>query len=793
MKIFYERSKIVFVLFFTVLSFVFLSCQVFASDGNDKLCTINSIVISQNKDTIEFDFSIEDELNSDTVYIFKLEPYESDTDIIKLHPATSFDPNGKEKHSIKFDVADETSIYERYIFAIKNEKDSYRPISYSHYIDNPEILASNTEKMLTTNSKKGLFVQLPSDAQELGVSHTVINLHVNEYILPEKGENTLSLRFNDKTYYINSQRLSLLDHKIKLMSDSNVNVFLNILLSKPSEESLSAVDFLYFKDYLQQDATFYAFNVNNPETVYFLEGFLKFIAERYTDTNKDNGFAGNFIIGYETNEHFASNNTGAPMPLNTYMDIYARTLRIAHSALTSTYTEGKIYASLSNRFNISSNVNTHDIPAFSVIDFISSLNDYFSHTGNFDWRLAINPYPSVLTNTEIWSDPNASDSINSRYITMKNIEVMLNYVAEERFCYNGEPRHVLISEFGTSGIINSESEKTQAAAFVYAYIKAAKYDQIDALIYHRHIDHSDEKLLYFGLWASNTDIQNKSHPTHKKIIYDIYKHIDVASDNNKNIRKIFEFTRDIIGEDIWDELVKDIDISSFGTSYLHTVTETDKSLGEKNKFTLFDFSLGSLYSFFPTDNTKYIEIRDSELYAKVDANNQHEYMGIGTTLKKENIKNATHIEVLLSSSVPESIDSVDIMIRLCGTDSSGKKVILEGKAKISPQRKHSLVFDIEDFVNQCSDIETLKIWMKPSIVDFTSDLDKFELRISEISIYEKASMIKSIIPIMVFVGIIAIVILGILINMYRSLSKKDDESVPEKHFDQHSGETQGDE
>ena len=45
------------------------------------------------------------------------------------------------------------------------------------------------------------------------------------------------------------------------------------------------------------------------------------------------------------------------------------------------------------------------------------------------------------------------------------------------------------------------SDPIQAAAFAYAYYKVAKLDNIDALIYHRHVDHGLEGGLNLGLWS----------------------------------------------------------------------------------------------------------------------------------------------------------------------------------------------------------------------------------------------------------------------------------------------------
>jgi hypothetical protein len=109
--------------------------------------------------------------------------------------------------SFTFDV-DSQSVFARYLLAYKTSETNYAIISDVRYIDNPELLAANTAPYPTAFSKKGLSVQMISDAQQLGVAHTVINVPINDYILTAKSSNSLQYTYAGNTYYIDRDKLT---------------------------------------------------------------------------------------------------------------------------------------------------------------------------------------------------------------------------------------------------------------------------------------------------------------------------------------------------------------------------------------------------------------------------------------------------------------------------------------------------------------------------------------------------------------------------------------------------------
>jgi len=115
--------------------------------------------------------------------------------------------------------------------------------------------------------------------------------------------------------------------------------------------------------------------------------------------------------------------------------------------------------------------------------------------------------------------------------------------------YHGEPRRIILSEQGFHSPDNVEGELLQAAAYCYAYRKAASLDGIDAFILHRHVDYRDEGGLNLGLWRRNSDSPRPSEPLAKKKIYEAFRLADTPA-----WRDAFEFALPVIGIKSWRDI-----------------------------------------------------------------------------------------------------------------------------------------------------------------------------------------------------------------------------------------------
>ena len=144
--------------------------------------------------------------------------------------------------------------------------------------------------------------------------------------------------------------------------------------------------------------------------------------------------------------------------------------------------------------------------------------------GDFDWNLAFHPYPSNLRDPRTWLDK-VSFNDNTPKVTFKNLEVLTKKLATPEMLYAGKPRRLSFTEQGFDLPDRPEGLAEQAAAYAYAWEKVLRLgDAVDAFHYHRHVDHSLENGLRFGLWSNKPG--TISEPDQKRPIWHLLKAAD---------------------------------------------------------------------------------------------------------------------------------------------------------------------------------------------------------------------------------------------------------------------------
>ena len=82
-----------------------------------------------------------------------------------------------------------------------------------------------------------------------------------------------------------------------------------------------------------------------------------------------------------------------------------------------------------------------------MLDF---MNQFSESEGDFFWSLACHSYPAQLGNPCTWDDEQATYSMDTEYVTLKNLEVLDKWVKTSRNQYKGTIRRsVWLSEAGT--------------------------------------------------------------------------------------------------------------------------------------------------------------------------------------------------------------------------------------------------------------------------------------------------------------------------------------------------------
>ena len=695
-----------------------LSAGVFALGEN---CEISSVTLNKSKGELSFEIKLTKEFakenKSSSLYLFEFLPHESTSAVNSMEPVKSFKANEKITTKLAYYNGNMTRLYSKFAVAAQNADGSYSIISKAKYIENIGTLAENTEPYPTKSSKKGLQIQLFSDAQQLGTQHTVLPVAINEYMLGENSDAAQSFVYNGRTFYVDKAKLAALDHTVKTYTDAGINVYFNIILTAPKANANENIRSLYF-DGISPDAKAYAVNTKNENGMKTFQAFMDYICARYMRTDRAHGFVPGIILGFEVNSNRMWNNAG-DADMTSYVYSYCTAFRVAYTAAVSHYAEARVYISLGNNFRTAQSYATASSDlhyAFPAKDFLDLFAETVKTFGDIPWGLSINPYPSDRAMTDYWNDTLAEDSIETPFITMKNINALTRYMNEEPLLYNSEPRSIIVGEFGVTGDASADNSMTlQAAAYALAYYTVAQNEDIDAFIYKNHVDSIDS--LKYGLWTKVES--SESTPAAKKPIYNVFSLIDTDQSEAAT-----SFVKGTVGNNIFSSVIDEkVKYKIFNERTVVTpVSASAADFAKKySKKVLLDLTKGRLCGFYPTDSTDYVELRgfdgsaDSMLYAKLNGI-PTEYKGIGNLIENGAFEKAHYITVRMMVSAPEAVNSMNLALRLQSNgNADANTVIYEGETLIKPNEWQEVSFKIKELVDVSdADIDFIKLWVRTS-------------------------------------------------------------------------------
>ena len=685
--------------------------------------SVTSVTVTKNKEKIEILATLTEKYLSsykgDPVYLFEITPYQSVSSISGYEPVAQAKASSKMKFEVPVSAGTRSRISSGFILAQKNYGGGYTPLGTVLYISNPSIFADATYLYPETYSKKGLIITDSTDAEMLGTANTVITVPINEYFLGESGDNSLSFLYSGKTFYFDRNKITGLDTTIRSLSNSGVNIYLNIVLSDKSNCLFDGIHSLYY-DNASENAKYYAINISNSEGNAYFEAIMKFLSARYSDDKRPYGFAGSYIIGYNVNS--GSYNAMGERELTAYTESYASLFRTAYSTVKSSYSNAKLFLSVANNFTAPSPSPAEDVnplTEYSAKSFITEFNKIISASGNIDWSVAINAYPSDRTNTSQWIDSLAENNLETPFITMANIDILCRFLSQTEFLFDDEVRRCIVSEFAAATPAVSETvdvttaEKQQAAAFAYAYYKAASISYIDAVIYGSHID-APEGSPAAGLWTCQPGTENTRNS--KKYIYDIFKNIDV-----KEVSPLTDFALPILSITSFSDSIEGFASPTPSRNVIESVQTSVVDIEKGYRpVTLFDFTSGDTNGFNVAENTAVIELRRGEdaesslLYAKFDQSVPYEFMGVDVRADSSFvIPDTKYITLRLMAEAPADVSSVTFMLRLYSGGKAEKTFFYEGTAQIEPGKWVDVTFDIGDFIkNTGNTVKTFKLWFK---------------------------------------------------------------------------------
>lgn len=373
-------------------------------------------------------------------------------------------------------------------------------------------MARNEAGFPSPANAKGLQVQMVPDALALGIHHAAININLTAVL---DVAHSKVLAGGPSVFAFNEGYLKALDAQIRPLSEKGIVVYL-ILIAYPSQAPEVNAVVLYPGH--RPDLKFTVGAVNTQSG--FFSAVMDKLAERWSGAHAaEHGQVWGWIVGNEANSHWLWNNMGA-VSLEQAAGEYEKAVRQAHAAVRKHAANARVYLSFDHHWSVA----MHGISAQEAVpgrDFLDTFARVCRERGDFDWHVAWHPYPEDLGNPRAWADAHVTQADDTIKVTFKNLAVLPRHLEKTELLYEGKPRRIILSEQGFHTLANAEGEMLQAAAYAYAWDKVQKLPTVDAFIYHRHVDHSKEGGVRFGLWRNKPG--SIADPDKPKLIYDLFK------------------------------------------------------------------------------------------------------------------------------------------------------------------------------------------------------------------------------------------------------------------------------
>ena len=396
-------------------------------------------------------------------------------------------------------------------------------------------------------SKKGLggFTanrpELLGDLDALGIDSVTVNLQLSRYLRAQPSAKTFPFNCNGRTYQADRAEIEKLDRTLLAAARRDALVLGILLVSKAGAWDGALGKIMQHPD-CEPAGTFSMANVTSAEGVEHYLALLDFLAERYSRPGAPFGRIHHFIVHNEVDAGWVWTNCGEKPPV-LYLDQYHKSMRLAQLVARQYDPHARAYISLTHHWAATANHRFY--PGREVLGHLLA----FSRVeGDFDWGIALHPYPESLREPKTWRDRQATFSFDTPMITFKNVEVLDAWVREPAQRFRGrEIRSVHLSEQGpNSPDYSAPALREQAAALAYVWQKIRRLETIEAFEFHNWIDNRGEGGLRIGLRRFPDD---REEPFGRKPVWHVYRALDTADEAEATA-----FALPIIGVQNWDEV-----------------------------------------------------------------------------------------------------------------------------------------------------------------------------------------------------------------------------------------------
>lgn len=601
------------------------------------------------------------------------------------------------------------------LLAVKNDGTS-RLIDFAQYVTNPDNKASITEPFPQHESVKGVGLLIPSDLEQLGCNYTSINVCLwNLLTVTDHGDDSIPYVYEGKKYYFIRKEIEMMDTVLYNCMLNGMGVYAILIMKTASDINPDSPSKYYSHPDSVDTVDICAVNMQDEESIQYYKAIITFLAQRYSGTSSTHGIFEGYIVGNEIGAAITWNDMGTKT-LEQYVDEYVRWLRLTNTLVKSVWSNARVYASFDHDWTADKGA---DYMGFRNIDVLEALNEVAQLQGNFDWNITWHPYPENIFDPQTWNDSNSIDSFDTKYITFKNLQILPQYISQERFLYNGKQRSIILSEQGFTSSDNSEwNQKLQAAAYAYAFYKVISVGGIDMFSMNGHIDNEHEMGLSLGLWSAVKGSVNDAD--YQKEIYNVFKYIDTE--------RTFEVTEECLktisqsmGKEIidWKQIIPEFDEEKI-YEYCSRPAVTYVPSGEiSNASGSRTLTSGTLDNLLATDDTQNLRLeKDNTLnksVATVDAITNlykpdipYDYKGIQyTPTRAFNLSSSPILRITARGSGVSGVEEVEFIVRAYSGDN-----IAESKTVVGRMNEWTtFAVDLSEW-SGIGAIDNIRVWVR---------------------------------------------------------------------------------
>ena len=233
-------------------------------------------------------------------------------------------------------------------------------------------------------------------------------------------------------------------------------------------------------------------------------------------------------------------------PMMRYLDRYIKSMRICYNIVRQYDQNASVLGSYTHCWTVADG-------NYAPKKMLEATVAYSEAEGDFRWGVAYHPYPQDLTKPSFWvNDTQATYSLNSKYVTFKNLEVIDAWIRQKENFYKGKTKRVLfLSEQGTNSPSYSESDLAlQAAGGAWGWKKVSKLDGIDAIQWHNWADNKAEGGLRIGL---RTFAEGSVSDLTPKPVWYVWKAAGTAEEDS-----VFDQYKTTLGISDWDSILNTV-------------------------------------------------------------------------------------------------------------------------------------------------------------------------------------------------------------------------------------------